>query len=264
MSRDSMEGEFLDTNILFDGIYPTRALHQNFHKTFSSAYLLKSLYITISVDTEAQIIATESVNFLVPAIYNAVRAVNWDGLSAQQKDALIKQIDKLLEGSPAVKAKNRTTFVHDAIKAITPQLQTLTKSEIITRLCPNLHYMYTRNLQGRISEHFVLPPVDGTHRNYKGLYDAIKDANRACGAFTLKEDHDFDILSDLTLLASFGARYANNITQSFDRINFYSRDDGFDINFKEFKEHFTSNPNKTPIEASVEGALGSITLTKPY
>ena len=258
-----VEGEFLDTNIVFDAIYTTRPLYQNFHKTFSSVFLLKKLCITISIDTEVQIIATDSVNFLVKELYNTIRPTDWDNLATQKKDELIKAMSKNLEADSEVKRKKRGLFVQDALKAITAQLQSLTKSEIITVLCPNLHYLYTRELQRQIFEHFSIPPVDGSHPDHKNLSDVIKDSNQKCKAFTTKENQDFYILTDLVLLVAIGARWINNMTQDFDSISFYSRDGDFRGNFDKFKEYF-NKIDKNTNESSIEEAIGSIVVRKPY
>ena len=258
------EGEFLDTNIMFDAIYSTRPLNNKFLQTFSTTYLLKKLAITVSVDTEAQIIATESVNFLVKAIYNTIRPIDWDNLTSTKKDEIIKEIGKNLETDEEVRTANRVTFVQDALKAITSQLQNLTKNEIVSTLCPHFHYFYTREMQRQIFEHFIIPPVDGSHPSHKNLLDMIKAANRSCNAFIMKENQDFDILSDLALLIAVGARYSNNLTQNFDTINFYSRDKKFEDNFTELKSHFNGNSHKNSEETIVDAALKNINMDKPY
>ena len=58
-------GAFLDTNILFDALYLTRVFNSNFRKAFESEYLFKRMSITITTDTEAQLIATESAQILI-------------------------------------------------------------------------------------------------------------------------------------------------------------------------------------------------------
>ena len=257
-------GEFLDTNILFDAVYTVRPLYQKFHKKFDPIYLLKQLSITVSVDTEVQKIATESINFLINGLYNTIKPLGWDDLSASEKDNVLKILNKEIEANQEIKDANRTLFVQDALKLIAPQLQNLSKEDIIEQLCPNLHYTYTRDLQGKIFEHFSIPPVDGAHPSHKDFLDVIKRANKNCKAFEMKENQDFDILTDLILLISVGAKYANNLTQDFDNINFYSRDTRFEKNFNEFKKHFDSNTNRNSNENFIKDAIDNINVDKPY
>ncbi len=258
------KGEFLDTNVLFDAVYTARPLYQKFHTRFGSIYLLKQLSITVSVGTEAQRIATESINFLVNRLYNMIKPLEWDELSASEKSNAIKTLNKEIDADQEIKDANRTIFVQDVLKLIALQLQNLTKKEIIEQLCPNLHYTYTRDLQGKIFEHFNMPPVDRSHPNHKNFLDVIKRANKTCKAFEMKDNQDFDILTDITLLISVGAKYDNNFTQDFNSINFYSRDTRFENNFKEFKKHFDSNTNRNSNEDSIKEAIDNINMNKPY
>lgn len=257
-------GMFLDTNILFDALYPTRILYSSFHKAYESDYLLKLMSVTITTDTEAQLIATESAQILTLALYNKIRSIDWNELTPDEKDAELKKFRKALEVDPEIKRKKRTTFVVDALKIISLQLQNLSKDEILNNLCPNLPYVYTRELQGKISEHFTIPPTDGSFLNYNELIAAFKEANKQCGAFKLKENQDMDILLDLVLLIRVGARYFNNTTVNYDAINFYSKDDAFKDNFEKIKSHLDKKPKKTKHEEDIADSFQKLTYKVPY
>jgi hypothetical protein len=222
------------------------------------------LNITLSTDTEVQLIATESAQFLSSAIYNAIRPIDWDNLSTEKKEIVIKEIRKNLETDTEVKRKKRETFVLDSLKEITLQLQIASKSEIIGILCPNLNYIYTRELQGKIMIRFNISPADGSNRDFNDLITTIKDMNISSKAFKQKENQDFDILADLLMLISVGARYTNNFTQKFDAIKFYSRDDKFKDNLDEFKKHLVSKNKKTMYEERIGDSVNKIFFVKPY
>lgn len=257
-------GTFLDTNIVFDALYPSRTFYSNFHKAFQSDYLLRLLSVTITTDTEVQLIATESAQFLTKALYNKISPLDWDTLQPDEKDAELKELRKTLEADPDIKLKKRTTFVVDALKTINLQLQTMNKDEILTNLCPNMPYVYTRELQGRIFEHFTIPPADGSVSNYNKLIEAYKEANKQSKAFKLKENQDMDILLELTLLIQVGARWLNNNTIDYDAINFYSKDDDFKTNFEEIKSHLDSKPKKTQHEEDILDSFQKLTYKVPY
>lgn len=258
------DGRFIDTNIVFDAIYTTRPLYSNFRKTFGNSFLLKKLCITLSTDTEVHIIATKSIELLSTEIYNVIRPLDWDSLDADAKDKVIKEIQNNLEANKEVKKKDLMIFVVGALKTMTSYLQSFNKTEIIMTLCPNLLYYYTRELQKEISEHFGIPPADGSHANYNSLKSTIKKSNESCIAFELTENQDFDILSDLILLVELGARYVDNVTQDFDIIDFYSRDGDFKKNFDEFKVYFSNKNEKDKDEMLIADALGKIVISKPY
>ena len=258
-----VDGDFVDTNIVFDAIYPTRPLYSNFRKIFGNLFLLKKLCVTLSTDTEAQIIATKSAEFLSAEIYNVIRPIDWDSLNVNIKEEKIKEIKNNLKSNEDIKKKDLMIFVESALKTITPNLLSFNKKDIIEELCPHLHYYYTRDLQREISEHFSIPPADGNHPKYNILIETIKKSNELCNAFKHNENQDFDILSDLILLVEVGARYIINITQDFNKINFYSRDNDFKKNFDQFKAYF-SNKNKNENEMLIVDALNKITVSKPY
>lgn len=258
-----MKDKFIDTNIVFDALYSARPLHSNFYSNFVTEFLLHKLNITESTRIEAHIIATRSARCLSLELYNSIRPLDWDNLKADEKEAVLKKLYKNLEVNEDIKNKGLTAFVLNALKVITPNVLNLSKNEIISTLCPHLVYHYTRTLQLNIAEHFNQPPVDRSHEKYNILVTAIKNVNDNCKAFKLKENQDFDILSDLVLLIKVGARYVNTKTEEFDFIAFYSSDKKFKVNFNEFKVCLNSK-SKNDEEAQILDALTKIEMIKPY
>ena len=258
-----MTDKFVDTNIVFDSIYSARPLHSNFYSSLSTEFFLRQLNITESTRIETHRIAMCSAGYLSLELYNSIRPLDWDNLKADEKESVLKKINKNLGVDEGIRNKGLTIFVIEALKVITPNLLNLSKSEIILTLCPHLSYHYTRALQLDIAEHFDQPPVDRGHDKYNSLITTLKDANDNCKAFKLNENQDFDILSDLVLLIRVGARYSNTKTKEFGLIKFYSRDKKFKDNFNEFKVYL-DNKVKNEEEIQILDALGKIEMNKPY
>ncbi|MGC8622200.1 MAG: hypothetical protein ACP5U0_09825 [Caldisphaera sp.] len=257
----SKQFEFVDTNIVFDAIYQRKPFYDIFIKNLREKFLLKELCVTFSTVVEAQNLATKSAEFLSKMMHESVMACDWDNLNANEKDQIIKGLKENLEKNEEVKESNITNFITDALNLIAQPIQNLNKKEIILTLCPHLTYFYTRNLQEKISEHFCIPPVDGSHINYNGLLSTLKTLNNECLAFKLNENQDFDILSDLILLVNVGARYINNLTQDFDAIKFYSRDRNFIKNFNGFKAYVNNKDKKEKYVYMINTSLDKIEIT---
>lgn len=258
------KSRFIDTNIVFDALYSTRPLYQNFHKELGQESRFKMLYVTISVVREVHIIATESGQILSRILHNEINSVDWDGLSPQGREDVLKMIQKKLDDDTEVKVKKRRLFVLDAIRLLTPQLITSNKDEIVKHICPHLHYLYLRDIQDKIASRFSIPPVNGGHADFDNLITAIKDTNQKSNAFNLGDSQDFDIASDLIMLVSVGARYANALYEDFYLISFYTRDNGFISNFNAFSTHVSGKIKKTKYEDKIVESVNKINFVKPY
>lgn len=256
-------GPFLDTNILFDAIYPTRALYTNYHKFFDSRFKSKELCIVTPVDVEACKIATESVELLARIVRNEIVNKQWDGLNAKQRDAILNGIKGTINSDSEVKKLNRTFNVTDAFNRIRTRLLVLMENEIY-ELCHHLTYLYLRDLQEQISILFTITPPDGIHVDYNNCKKEITQLNQNSGAFSPKNDQDFDICSDMTLVLIVGVRFFNNYTTNFNYIEFYCRDDGSLTNFSKLKAHVTAKASKNNNEIKIEDAFNRLNFQKPY
>ncbi len=159
---------------------------------------------------------------------------------------------------------NRTLFVIEALKLLTPQLQTSNKNEIINLICPQLPYIYLRNLQIKINSNFIIPPVDNTYKNYTAILETIKQINKSSNIFKKKQDHDFDIFSDMIMLIIAGARFLDGHMITFDSIRFLCNDGKFRKNITDFSGYLNNSTTKKTHEKTIENTITQIDTPKPY
>jgi hypothetical protein len=256
-------GHFLDTNIVFDAIYENRPFYQTFQK-FYSKFLPFNIGVTLPVMQEVHKIAARSAMLLVEHLHNEINTNNWDNLTIKDKERLLNSIRDNLAGDQRIDAvENKKIFVLDAFKAISQQLISSSKDEIIN-LLPDLPDDYTKLLQQMIVSRFVITPVDSDHPLFNDFQTLIKLLNEGSNAFKDGENGDYEIFSNITLLILCGAKYSNWNTTSFTDINFYCNDRRFIINIKEINDYIKSKARKSVDEEKIEIALSKIKSAKPY
>ena len=263
MENSVSKAYFLDTNIVFDAIYPNRPRHPDF-KNFYANFPQFSIGITNPVASEFNTIAARSAELLAKYLHNLIMDNDWDKLDISKRGALLKNTrDELVNYVITNKEENKKEFVLDAFEAITSQLINSNKKEILD-LLPYLPEDYLRQQQKEVKNRFIITPTDTSCSSYNKWKNAIKSLNNEVEAFKEKENQDYEIFCDIILLKRCGARYPDMSTASFERITFYSNDTKFIKNAEKLKEYINKKDNKSFEEEAIRTALDKIEIKNLY
>jgi len=262
MGNSISKAYFLDTNIVFDAIYPNRPRHLDFNKFYANFHPF-SIGITNPVAIEFNTIAARSAELLAEYLHNLIMDNDWDKLDISKREALLKNTrDELVNYVITNKEENKKEFVLDAFKAIIQQLINTNKKEMLD-LLPYLPDDYLRQQQEKINERFVITPTNTDCLSYNKWKNAIKSLNNEIEAFKEKENQDYEIFCDIILLKHCGAKYPNKSTADFERITFYSNDTNFIKNAEKLKEYINKKDNKSFEEEDIRTTLDKIEIKKP-
>jgi len=263
MENSVSKAYFLDTNIVFDAIYPNRPRHPDF-KNFYANFPQFSIGITNPVASEFNTIAARSAELLAKYLHNLIMDNDWDKLDISKREALLKNTrDGLVNYLITNKEENKKEFVLDAFKAIIQQLINTNKKEML-ELLPYLPDDYLRQQQQKVNERFVITPTNTDCLYYNKWKDTIKSLNNEIEAFKDKENQDYEIFCDIILLKHCGAKYPNKSTAYFEHITFYSNDTKFIKNAEELKEYINKKDNKSSEEEHLRTALDKIEIKSIY
>ena len=260
---DSSIGNFLDTNVVFDGTFEYRLNRKNFLK-FLKGFNYKQLCIETVVSLEAVEVICETFQLITPIIRNAIFNSDWDNLDDKKRGILLSEISNNIDTDKEIINYRRLEFAQEAYKQFFPLCLTETKNDIqvLLRTIPDA---YAANFRVKLDTLFEILQSymeDKEYNNYNSTLRKINDDERV---FIGRDTNDFKILCSLLSILQFGAHdFDYGEYHSFNNIKFYGRDKDFLTNLQKFKNLIEKSKDSSNHTDLVKKDINNFELIHPY
>lgn len=255
--------DLLDTNVVFDLIYPDRPRYDRalqFYKNFKNL----ELSIETKVHTECEKVTIEFISKFITDLENFLASRNrrgklWDGLNAKGRSEALNDFLSAHSNNDKSRAKDILPFYTYAMKIIRSYLVHLSYTEIkeyLLSLSSELLGYLHQQILARFS--IITPYYAIDKEEITKLSENLRESILG-KSFPSSQKDDFNILVSLIQIYSFG----NSENEKYDSLSFYTNDKEFIDSYKKLQE--SPQPlNEKLLNDYLNKALNSITFHKPY
>ena len=255
--------DLLDTNVVFDLIYPDRPRYDRalqFYKNFKNL----ELSIETKVHTECQRVTIEFIGKFTTDLENFLasrnrRGKHWDRLNAKGRSEALNDFLIAHSNNDKSHAKDILPFYSYAMKTIRSYLVQISYSEIKEYLLSLSSEILGYLRQQILARFSVITPYYAIDKEeITRLIESLRESILG-KSFPSSQKDDFNILVSLIQIYSFG----NSENEKYDSLSFYTNDDDF---FESYNKLQKSPPplDEKLLNDYLKEALKSITFHKPY
>jgi hypothetical protein len=255
----------LDTNVVFDLIYPDRPRYKKaleFYKNFKNL----ELSIEPKVNIECQRVTVEFIGKFSTDLENFLshrnqRSKRWDQLNPKQRSDALNDFLNTHSNNNNSHAKDILSFYTYTMKTIRSNLVHLNYIEVKEYLL-NLSSELLGNLRQQIFVRFsyIIPYYAIDKEEIIRFIDSLRESILGLDkSFSSSQKEDFNILVSLIQIYTFG----DSESRRYDSLLFYTNDENF---LKSFNKLKNSDPslNEKLLDGYLKKALEFISFEKPY